>query len=76
VEYIGLIFEITFLALGIWVYRFSMGKIKFHPTQQPLIERFRLENKGWMRLTSMLLMAIMVVEIALHIFQIFNKKIM
>jgi hypothetical protein len=73
-EYIGLVFEIVFLMLGIWVYRFATGKIKFHATQQPLIERFRLENKGWMRLTSMLLTAIMMVEIALHLVQIFNKK--
>jgi hypothetical protein len=73
-EYIGLVFEIIFLMLGIWVYRFSTGKIKFHSTQQPLIERFRLENKGWMRLTSLLLTAIMSVEIALHLLQIFSKK--
>jgi hypothetical protein len=73
-EYIGLVFETIFLLLGIWVYRFSTGKIKFHSTQQPLIERFRLENKGWMRLTSMLLTAIMSVEIVLHLMQIFSKK--
>jgi hypothetical protein len=73
-EYIGLFFEIIFLMLGIWVYRFSMGKIKFHSTQQPLIERFRLENKGWMRLTSLLLTAIMSVEVGLHLLQIFSKK--
>jgi hypothetical protein len=74
VEYIGLVFEIIFLMLGIWVYRFSTGKIKFHATQQPLIERFRLENKGWMRITSLLLTAIMSVEIALHLIQIFSRK--
>jgi hypothetical protein len=73
-EYIGLVFEIIFLMLGIWVYRFSMGKIKFHSTQQPLIERFRLDNKGWMRFTSLLLTAIMSVEVGLHLLQIFSKK--
>jgi hypothetical protein len=74
VEFAGLIFEAILLAMGIWVYRFSKGKIKFHATQQPLMERFRLENAGWMRLSSIALVAIMSVEIALHLFQIFNKK--
>ena len=73
-EFIGLLFEGIFLFVGIWVYRFATGRIKFHSTQQPLIERFRKENVVWMRWTSLALMAIMSIEITLHLFQIFNKK--
>jgi hypothetical protein len=73
-EYLGLLFEVVLLILGIWVYRFATGKIKFHSTQEPLAARFREENKGWMRICSIALMAMMSIEIVLHLLQLFNKK--
>lgn len=72
-EYLGLVFEFIFLGIGIFAYRFATGKIRFHNTQSPLIERFRQENKGWMRLMGLALAAIMSIEIALHIFQMIKK---
>ncbi|MBL7816164.1 MAG: hypothetical protein JNL70_14190 [Saprospiraceae bacterium] len=71
-EYLGLLFEFCFLALGIYAYRFATGKIKFSETQRPMAEQFRKENSGWMRLTGLALIAIMSVEIVLHIVQMFR----
>jgi hypothetical protein len=72
-EYIGLLFEILFLLLGIFVYRLSTGKLKVNEAQRPAMERFIKENGRIMRLLSLALMAIMAVEIALHFFQMFKK---
>jgi hypothetical protein len=72
-EYIGLLFEIAFLLLGIFVYRLSTGKMKVSDAQRPMMERFIKENGSIMRILSLALMAIMSLEIALHIFQLFKK---
>jgi hypothetical protein len=72
-EYIGLLFEIAFLLLGIFVYRLSTGKMKVSESQRPMMERFIKENGSIMRILSLALMAIMSLEIALHIFQLFKK---
>jgi hypothetical protein len=72
-EILGFIFEWVLFGVGLYIYRFSIGKIPFHSTQQPIAERFRKENGGWMRIAGLLLMAIMAVEIALHLFQMFKK---
>jgi hypothetical protein len=72
-EYIGLLFEIAFLLLGIFVYRLSTGKMKVSDAQRPMMERFIKENGRIMRILALALMAIMSLEIALHIFQLFKK---
>lgn len=72
-EYIGLLFESLFLFLGIFVYRLSTGKMKVHEMQRPAMERFIRENGKIMRLMSLALMAIMSIEIVLHIFQILKR---
>ena len=72
-EYIGLLFEILFLLLGIFVYRLSTGKMKVHEMQRPAMERFIKENGSIMRILSLALIAIMTVEVLLHIFQMFKK---
>ena len=66
-EYIGLFFEICFLALGIISYRFATGKMRFSESQRPMADQFRNENLG------LALTAIMSVEVVLHIFQLFAK---
>ncbi len=72
-EFIGLLFEILFLLLGVFVYRLSAGKMKVHEMQRPAMERFIKENGSIMRLLSLALIAIMTVEVLLHIFQMFKK---
>ena len=72
-EYIGLFFEICFLALGIISYRFATGKMRFSESQRPMADQFRNENGTWMRLLGLALTAIMSVEVVLHIFQLFAK---
>jgi hypothetical protein len=72
-EFIGLLFEILFLLLGIFVYRLSTGKMKVHEMQRPAMERFIKENGSIMRILSLALIAIMTVEVLLHIFQMFKK---
>lgn len=70
-EYLGLIVEILFLLLGIQVYRFTIGRIKPRkPEARAKAEQFRQENKGWMRILSLALIAIMAVEISLHVVQL------
>jgi hypothetical protein len=72
-ELVGFVFEIVLFAFGFFIYRFAIGKIRVHDTQRPVVERFRLENGGWMRIVGLLLMAMMAFEIGLHIFQWFKK---
>jgi hypothetical protein len=72
-EYIGLIFEFIFLAIGFFSYRFAVGKMRFSPAIQPMADQFRKENGTWMRLLGLALTAIMSIEIILHIFQMFKK---
>jgi hypothetical protein len=68
-EYIGLLFEILFLLLGIFVYRLSTGKLKVSDAQRPAMERFIKENGKIMRILALALMAIMMIEIGLHLYQ-------
>ena len=72
-EIIGLLFEFIFLAIGVFAFRFATGKMTFSEAQRPMAEQFRKENSGWMRVLGLALMAIMGLEIALHIFQLFKK---
>ncbi len=67
-EYLGLIFEIIFLGLGVYIYLFSIGKLTSKdPEIQKKAEAFRLKNKTWLRLSGLLLMALMSVNVYLHI---------
>ena len=70
-EYLGLIFEVIFLALGIYLYLFSIGKLTSKdPEIQKKAEAFRQKNKTWLRISALLLMALMSVNIYLHILEL------
>jgi hypothetical protein len=72
-EWIGLFFEFTFLALGVYVYLFSRGLIQFsNPDHRAKAEAFREQNKSWMRILSLGLIAIMSINIFLHITQLLS----
>jgi hypothetical protein len=60
--YLGLFFEILFLLAGIYLYLFSRGLIK---TKQG--GSFLNENKNLIRYGSLALIAIMLINISLHI---------
>lgn len=67
-EYVGLIFEILILVAGIYVYLFAIGKLKAKDqNRQKKAEAFRKENQVWLKYSSLLLVAIMLIEIVMHI---------
>jgi len=67
-EYAGLILEFIFLGIGIYFYLFSIGKIKSKNKEaQEKAEAFRRSNYRWLRILSLALIALMAIEIILHI---------
>ena len=72
-EYLGLIFEFLFLGAGIYLYMFAAGKLKSRNIAvSEKSEAFRTANGGWLRILSLALMAVMIINIILHIQQIWN----
>lgn len=70
-EYLGLLFEFAFLSMGIYIYLFAIGRV--HPKSDAARERseaFREKNAGWLRPISLALIAIMTINIILHILQL------
>ena len=69
-ETLGLVFELVFLGIGIYLYLFSRGFFSTKDADlQSKAEAFREENGWWLRLASLALVAIMAVNILLHIRQ-------
>lgn len=67
-EWIGLLVECLFLILGIYVYLFSRGFVKFSDeSSQEKAEAFRNDNQTLLRLLSLALIAIMGLNIFLHL---------
>mgnify|MGYP000716078890 CR=1 FL=1 len=62
INYIGLLFEVIFLIAGIYLYLFSRGIIKTDESKS-----FLMENKNLVRFGSLALIAIMLINIILHI---------
>jgi len=72
-EYLGLIFEFIFLAAGIYLYIFASGKLTAkNSAVSEKSEEFRKANGGWLRILSLGLMAVMIINIILHIQQIWS----
>ncbi len=67
-EYFGLILEIIFLALGVYIYLFSRGVIKSKsPEAEKKAAIFRDKNGRWLRIIAIMLIAVMSIEIILHV---------
>ena len=67
-QWLGLITEILFLAMGVYLYLFAIGGIKFkNPDFAGRAEKFRQENRSWLRLAALALMAIMFVNVFLSL---------
>ncbi len=70
-EYIGLLFEIIFLGIGVYLYLFVRGFIsQKDPKKQAKMDEFRKENGWWLRLAAIALISVMTINIALHIQQL------
>jgi hypothetical protein len=65
---LALFFEIIILAFGVYIYLFSTGKLKVKDVKiNEKAESFRKENSTWMRLLSLLLIALMSIEVFLNV---------
>lgn len=74
-EYLGLLIELLFLAMGVYIYLFSIGRLRSGDAKtQERAEAFRRRNAGWMRFASLLLIALMVVNIYLHVAQLIRGQ--
>lgn len=64
----SLIIEILLFGLGLYLYLYALGKVRAKdPAVQKKMDDFRTQNKGWMRYGGLALMAIMLVNIVLHV---------
>lgn len=72
-EYLGLLLEFLFLAVGVYLYLFALGRlpVKDEKARQNA-EAFRLKNGWWIRLAALALMAVMSVNIFFHIRQLLS----
>ena len=70
-EILGLLFEVFFLAVGVYMYLFSRGFFKAKTkAAEARAEQFRQQNGWWLRLLSIALIAIMSFNLALHVYQL------
>ena len=67
-SYLGLAIEVILLAVGVYLYLFARGLLRFgKPEVRARAEAFRRENATWMRLLGLLLAALMLVNVVLHV---------
>ena len=67
-EWLGLLFEVLFLALGVYLYLFAIGKItSTDPKVRKNMQEWRERNGRWIRVAALTLIAIMLVNIVLHL---------
>lgn len=67
-EYLGLLFEVLLLGIGIYLYLFSSGRLKAKDAEaQKKADAFRQSTGPLLKYGSLLLIAILSVEIILHI---------
>jgi len=65
---IGLIIEIAFLAIGLYLYLFARGLVRFgNPEARARAEAFRQDNATWLRLLGLALAAIMAMNVIFHV---------
>ncbi|MEL6392079.1 MAG: hypothetical protein AAFO91_17815 [Bacteroidota bacterium] len=67
-SWVGFVINLLLFALGVYVYLFSRGFIRFgSPEVRERSEQFRKENAGWMRILGLALAAIMLVSLVLDV---------
>ncbi len=72
-EYLGLLFEILFFVLGAYVYALTRGLLHVNASVKPFYDSFMKENKSILRILSLLVIAIMGLNIILHIVYLVKK---
>ncbi|MCB0619508.1 MAG: hypothetical protein KDC43_12545 [Saprospiraceae bacterium] len=72
-DFLGILFELLFLTLGVYAYLFAIGKITGKdPEQRAKAEAFRQANAWWLRILGLGLSAIMLVNLLLRLLQAMN----
>lgn len=74
-EFLGLIAEFLFLAMAIYVYLFATGRVQpgGDAQRQERAREFRDKNGWWLRLAALALLAVMSMNIYLHISDLMGK---
>ena len=70
-EYLGLLLEILFFGFGLYLYLFATGRVGAKDEAAGRAADFRRRNAWWMRIGGLAIMAIMLVNIYLHLSQLF-----
>ncbi|MGK0365818.1 MAG: hypothetical protein ACI85O_002886 [Saprospiraceae bacterium] len=67
-QYMGLLFETAFFCGGIYLYLFAIGRIKFNSFEaEAKAAKIRRENGGMLRILSLAVVAIMLMNMYLSI---------
>jgi uncharacterized membrane protein len=65
---LGLIIEIVFLLIGLYLYLFARGVVSFGSEEaRARAEAFRKDNATWMRLIGLALAAVMAMNVFFHV---------
>ena len=68
-----MLWELLFLVAGIYLYLFSIDRLNFKSVEaKKKADEFRSKNGGMIRLLALLLMAIMFVNIIVHMSNLIN----
>ena len=72
-EILGLFFEMVFFVMAVYLYLFAIGKISSKDEDlRKKGEAFREKNGTWLRILSLAMMAIMLINILLHLKQLWT----
>lgn len=72
IQYVGILVEMLLLAVGGYLYLFSIGIAKIKkPGQAEKAEKFRKENSSWLKIMALALMAIMFFNVVLSLGALF-----
>lgn len=73
-EIASLLIECLLFALGLYLYLYARGAVRSkNPETQKKMDDFRAANATWMRYLGLALMAIMLINIVLHIREMAGK---
>jgi len=75
VEYLGLVVELLFFGLGLYLYLLVRGFIRpGSEEQRQQLDTFRKKNGWWLRILSLALMAVMAANIYLHLMDLMSSQ--
>lgn len=72
IQYVGILVELLLLAVGVYLYLFSIGVAKVGKDDKAAkAEKFRKENSSWLKIMALALMAIMFFNVVLSLGALF-----